>query len=47
MPSSTGEGGEPQGFRERRPRDPLEGRGEQAHESVERRHARDLESIRK
>ena len=28
-PHSTGEGGEPQGSREGRPRDPLEGRGEQ------------------
>lgn len=29
-----------------RPRDPLEGRGEQAHESAERRHAQDLEPAR-
>jgi hypothetical protein len=32
---STGEGGEPQGFRKERPRDPLEGRGEQADVSAE------------
>jgi len=29
-----------------RPRNPLEGRGEQAHESAERRHAQDLEPAR-
>ena len=29
-----------------RPRDPLEGRGEQAHESAERRHAQDSEPAR-
>jgi hypothetical protein len=43
---STGEGGEPQGSRKGRPRNPLEGRGEQAHESAERRHAQDLEPAR-
>src|SRR5271155_2007190 len=32
---STDEGGEPQGFREERPRDPLEGRGEQADAAAE------------
>jgi hypothetical protein len=37
---STDEGGEPQGFRKERPRYPLEGRGEQADESVERKHSR-------
>ena len=42
-PIITGEGGEPQGFGKERPRDPLEGRGKQAYESVERRHDRDLE----
>src|SRR5664280_259853 len=47
QPHSTGEGGEPQGFRKERPRDPLEGRGKRAYESVERRHIRDseLESV--
>jgi hypothetical protein len=39
----TGEGGEPQGSRKRRPRYPLEGRGEQAYVSAERRHNRDSE----
>jgi RNA-directed DNA polymerase len=34
-PRSTGEGGEPQGFRKERPRYPLEGRGEQADASAE------------
>jgi len=34
-PRSTGEGGEPQGFRKERPRYPLEGRGEQGDVSVE------------
>ena len=34
-PRSTGEGGEPQGFRKERPRDPLEGRGKQADVSAE------------
>lgn len=43
---STGEGGEPQGSRKGRPRDLLEGRGEQAHESAERRHAQDAEPAR-
>src|SRR6516225_7153290 len=38
QPHSTDEGGEPQGSRKGRPRDPLEGRGKQAYESVERRH---------
>jgi hypothetical protein len=36
---STDEGGEPQGSRKGRPRNPLEGRGEQAYVSVERRHS--------
>ena len=31
----TSEGGEPQGFRKERPRDPLEGRGKQGDVSVE------------
>jgi hypothetical protein len=39
-PHSTCEGGEPQGFRKERPRYPLEGRGEQADKSVERKHSR-------
>jgi hypothetical protein len=39
-PHITCEGGEPQGFRKERPRYPLEGRGEQADESVERKHSR-------
>ena len=43
QPHSTGEGGEPQGFRKERPRNPLEGRGKQAYESVVRRHSRDSE----
>src|ERR1700730_5550697 len=34
-PHSTGEGGEPQGFRKERPRNPLEGRGKQGDVSVE------------
>ena len=34
-PRSTGEGGEPQGFRKERPRNPLEGRGKQGDVSVE------------
>jgi hypothetical protein len=38
QPHSTDEGGEPQGSRKGRPRYPLEGRGKQAYESVERRH---------
>jgi RNA-directed DNA polymerase len=38
QPHSTAEGGEPQGSRKGRPRDPLEGRGKQAYESVERKH---------
>jgi hypothetical protein len=33
-PRSTCEGGEPQGFRKERPRNPLEGRGEQGGASV-------------
>ena len=37
-PYSTEEGGEPQGSRKGRPRNPLEGRGKQAYESVERKH---------
>jgi hypothetical protein len=38
-PRSTDEGGEPQGFRKERPRNPLEGRGEQVHVSGERQHS--------
>src|SRR5215471_13934162 len=38
QPHRTDEGGEPQGSRKGRPRYPLEGRGKQAYESVERRH---------
>ena len=38
QPHSTDEGGEPQGSRKGRPRYPLEGRGKQTYESVERRH---------
>src|SRR5215471_9603717 len=38
QPHSTDEGGEPQGSRKGRPRHPLEGRGKQAYESVERKH---------
>ena len=34
-PRSTSEGGEPQGFRKERPRNPLEGRGKQGDASVE------------
>ena len=34
-PRSTNEGGEPQGYRKERPRNPLEGRGEQGDVSVE------------
>jgi hypothetical protein len=34
-PICTGEGGEPQGSRKGRPRQPLEGRGEQTDASVE------------
>src|ERR1700688_1943912 len=37
---STCEGGEPQGFRKERPRDPLEGRGEQVAVSDDREHRR-------
>jgi hypothetical protein len=46
-PRSTDEGGEPQGFRKERPRDPLEGRGEQVHVSGERKHSRgsDLDTL--
>jgi len=40
---STCEGGEPQGFRKERPRDPLEGRGEQVHVSDDRKHRRGSE----
>ena len=40
---STGEGGEPQGSRKGRPRDPLEGRGCRADVSVRRKHSRDSE----
>jgi hypothetical protein len=35
QPHTTDEGGEPQGFRKGRPRNPLEGRGKQAYVSVE------------
>ena len=35
QPNSTDEGGEPQGSRKGRPRNPLEGRGEQGDASVE------------
>src|SRR5215471_21762795 len=38
QPHSTDEGGEPQGSRQGRPRDPPEGRGKRTYESVERRH---------
>jgi hypothetical protein len=38
QPHSTDEGGELQGSRKGRPQDPLEGRGKQAYESVERKH---------
>jgi hypothetical protein len=34
-PRTTDEGGEPQGFRKERPRNPLEGRGKQGDASVE------------
>jgi hypothetical protein len=46
-PRSTREGGEPQGFRKERPRDPLEGRGKQVHVSDERKHRRgsDLDTL--
>ena len=46
-PRSTDEGGEPQGFRKERPRDPLEGRGKQMHVSGERKHRRgsDLDTL--
>src|SRR5437016_3058537 len=40
---STGEGGEPQGSRKGRPRNPPEGRGKQTYASAERRHNRDSE----
>ena len=40
---STCEGGEPQGFRKERPRDSLEGRGEQVHVSDDRKHRRGSE----
>jgi len=46
-PRSTDESGEPQGFRKERPRNPLEGRGEQVHVSGERKHSRgsDLDTL--
>ena len=46
-PIITGEGGEPQGFGKERPRDPLEGRGEQVHVSDEGKHRRgtDLDTL--
>jgi hypothetical protein len=40
----TDEGGEPQGSGNGRPRNPLEGRGKQAHESAERKHNEALNS---
>ena len=43
---STDEGGEPQGFRQERPRDPLEGRGEQADVSM-RCHIHEAQNSRK
>jgi hypothetical protein len=45
-PYSTDEGGEPQGSRKGRPRNPLEGRGKQAYESAERKHSETLSSKR-
>ncbi len=45
-PYSTEEGGEPQGSRKGRPRNPLEGRGKQAYESAERKHSETLSSKR-
>ena len=45
-PHSTGEGGEPQGSGNGRPRNPQEGRGKQAYESVERKHNETLNSKR-
>jgi hypothetical protein len=45
-PNSTDEGGEPQGSRKGRPRNPLEGRGKQAYESAERKHNETLSSKR-
>jgi hypothetical protein len=44
QPYSTDEGGEPQGSGNGRPRNPLEGRGKQAHESAERKHNEALNS---
>jgi hypothetical protein len=44
QPYSTNEGGEPQGSRTGRPRNPREGRGKQAYESVERKHNEALNS---
>jgi len=46
QPYSTDEGGEPQGSGNGQPRNPLEGRGKQAHESVERKHNEALNSKR-
>src|SRR5215831_4551090 len=46
QPYSTGEGGEPQGSGNGRPRNPLEGRGKQAYESAERKHNEALNSER-
>ena len=46
QPYSTDEGGEPQGSRKGRPRNPLEGRGKQAYESAERKHNETLSSKR-
>jgi hypothetical protein len=46
QPYSTDEGGEPQGSRKGRPRNPLEGRGKQAYESAERKHNEALNSKR-
>src|SRR6202162_5537308 len=44
QPYSTDEGGKPQGSRKGRPRNPVEGRGKQAYESVERKHNEALNS---
>ena len=44
---STDEGGQPQVSRKGRPRDLLERRGEQEHESAERRHGQDLVPFQK
>src|ERR1700738_1172291 len=46
QPYSTDEAGEPQAAPTGRPRNPLEGRGEQAYESAERKHNETLSSKR-